>query len=85
MSRKKQQPLFEPWSRYAEDHEIHDQQTQPLPVTHVTHPPQETLEQRYRRLKALSDATGIRFLFVYLHDQGRMTIEDIQRSRGKLK
>ena len=32
---------------------------------------EETPEERYRRLKAISDATGKRLLFVYREDEGR--------------
>ncbi len=52
---------------------ISDQDTQPLPVirlhAHLEAMLQETPQAKYRRLKALSDATGVRFLFVYLSDQ----------------
>jgi len=52
---------------------ISEQDTQPLPVIHLRSRPevivQETPQAKYRRLKALSDATGVRLLFVYLSDQ----------------
>jgi hypothetical protein len=52
---------------------IDKQDTQPLPIIRLPFQPeatfQETPEVKYRRLKALSDATEVRFLFVYLSDQ----------------
>jgi len=47
------------------------QDTQPFPLPLYTRPryTQETVEQRFRRLKALSDATRVRLLFVYLSDE----------------
>lgn len=57
----------EQWARTQE------QETQPLPII----PPglrlsrHETAQQRYQRLKAISDATGTRLLFVYLAEQKR--------------
>ncbi|MBV9690974.1 MAG: hypothetical protein JO202_14850 [Ktedonobacteraceae bacterium] len=58
------------------------QPTQPLPVLDMSSAGHQTCQQRYRRLKALSDATGERLLFVYLRDQGRSTIEERRRSKG---
>ncbi len=58
------------------------QQTQPLPAIGLSSAGQETSEQRYHRLKAVSDATGERLLFVYLRDQGRSTIEERRRRKG---
>jgi predicted component of type VI protein secretion system len=46
-----------------------EQQTQPLPVLHLAQNEQETVQQRYRRLKAFSDMTGVRLLFVYRIDE----------------
>ena len=43
--------------------------TQPLPIICLPYHRQETPQERYRRLKAISDATGVRFLFVYLAEQ----------------
>jgi len=80
--RKKHPPHVAPWSPYREGDEAHAQQTQPLPVIGMSSSVPETSEQRYRRLKALSDLTGERLLFVYLHDQGRDTIEDIRSRKG---
>ena len=34
-------------------------------------PYEETPTERYRRLKAISDVTGKRLLFVYREDEGR--------------
>ena len=48
---------------------IHEQDTQPLPVIPLSHDQHETQQERYRRLKAFSDVTGIRFLFVYRFDE----------------
>ena len=50
---------------------FHEQDTQPLPLPLYTRPRygQETVQKRYRRLKAFSDTTGVRFLFVYLSDE----------------
>ena len=62
--RKKHPAHVAPWSPYRDGHEPRAQQTQPLPVIGVSAPVQETSEQRYRRLKALSDLTGERLLFV---------------------
>jgi len=54
---------------------ISEQDTQPLPVIRLHAQPeamvQEAPQAKYRRLKALSDATGVRLLFVYLCDQRR--------------
>ena len=47
------------------------QDTQPLPLIRLPYRAQETAQERYRRLKAISDATGVRLLFVYLADDGR--------------
>jgi len=79
---KKQPAPLEPWSPYRAGQELHMQPTQPLPVLHTSSAVQETCQQRYRRLKALSDATGQRLLFVYLRDQGRGTIEDNRMRKG---
>lgn len=83
---KKQSPVFEPWCRCPANHEIYDQHTQPLPLIRLAHHSpvvtQETSEQRFRRLKALSDATGTRLLFVYLRDQGRATVADRRMMKG---
>ncbi|MBV9691521.1 MAG: hypothetical protein JO202_17620 [Ktedonobacteraceae bacterium] len=62
--RKKRQVPFEPWSPYREGDEPDAQQIQPLPVIGMSAPAHESPQQRYRRLKALSDATGERLLFV---------------------
>lgn len=45
-----------------------EQDTQPLPVLR---PPEETPAARFRRLKAIADATGRRLLFVYLEEERR--------------
>ena len=42
------------------------QDTQPLPRIQYR---QETQQERYQRLKALSDRTGVRLLFVYLSEE----------------
>ena len=47
------------------------QETQPLPVMRGFDRQAETREERFRRLKAIADATGTRYLFVYLRDQKR--------------
>lgn len=84
LMKKKATPL-EPWCLYPEGQQIHDQ-AQPLPVLPISSPTYETSEQRYRRLKAIADATGERLLFVYLRDQGRATIGDrpIRKRRAPL-
>jgi hypothetical protein len=71
VSRQGQRPRFEPRCRYPQRHEMHTQETQPLAVLSFPRPVQETSTQRFRRLKAISDATGVRLLFVYLREQGR--------------
>jgi hypothetical protein len=43
-----------------------DQPTQPIKAMSVK---KETLEERMRRLKATADATGRRFIHVYLEDE----------------
>ncbi len=50
---------------------FYEQDTQPLPLPLHTRPryAQETEEERFRRLKALSDTTHVRLLFVYLADE----------------
>lgn len=48
-----------------------NQDTQPLPVVRGFDQQTETREERFRRLKAIADATGTRYLFVYLQDQKR--------------
>jgi hypothetical protein len=52
---------------------IDKQDIQPLPVMRLPSQPEamvpETPEVKYRRLKTISEATGVRFLFVYLSDQ----------------
>ena len=48
-----------------------NQETQPLPVVRGFDQQAETCEERFRRLKAIADATGTRYLFVYLRDQKR--------------
>lgn len=48
---------------------IEDQDTQPLPIVRVRSAFTETSQERFRRLKAVSDATGVRLLFVYLIDE----------------
>jgi hypothetical protein len=45
-----------------------EQETQPL-LLHLAYHEQETMQQRYRRLKAFSDVTGVRLLFVYRIDE----------------
>lgn len=39
---------------------------QPVPVIHI---PNETPQERFTRLKRIADATGRRFLHVYLEDE----------------
>jgi hypothetical protein len=82
MIRKKRSAPLEPWSPYREGQEPHTQPTQPLPARGMSSAGQETSEQRYRRLKALSDATGERLLFVYLRDQRRSTVEERHSRKG---
>ena len=48
---------------------FYEQDTQPLPIIPQFHSTGETSQAYYQRLKALSDTTGVRFLFVYLADQ----------------
>jgi hypothetical protein len=79
--RKKKPAPFEPWCLYPQGQEMYDQ-TQPLAVLPSSSPAHETCEQRYRRVKALADATGERLFFAYLHDQGRPTIQDRRRRKG---
>jgi hypothetical protein len=68
---------------------MYDQQTQLLPIIRRAHQSpvitQETSEQRFRRLKAISDATGMRLLFVYLRDQGRATAADRRMMKGNAR
>lgn len=45
-----------------------NQSTQPIPVITVK---KETQEERFARLKRTADATGRRFLHVYLEDERR--------------
>ncbi|MBV9691510.1 MAG: hypothetical protein JO202_17555 [Ktedonobacteraceae bacterium] len=89
MKMKKQSPVFEPWCSYPENHEMYDQQTQPLPIIRLAldspATTQETSQQRFRRLKAISDATGTRLLFVYLRDQGRTTVADRRMMQGNAR
>ncbi|MBV9688788.1 MAG: hypothetical protein JO202_03650 [Ktedonobacteraceae bacterium] len=72
---KKKPPPFEPWCSYPEGHDIYEQNTQPLAVIPPALPTPAMLWQnreRFRQLKALSDASGVRFLFVYLYiERGR--------------
>lgn len=49
-----------------------EQDTQPLPVIPLFAQQRETVQQHYQRLKAISDATGTRLLFVYLIEQKRL-------------
>ncbi|MBV9020869.1 MAG: hypothetical protein JOZ71_09170 [Ktedonobacteraceae bacterium] len=85
MIKKKRPAHLEPWSPYRQSQEPPIQQTQPLPVLGTSSAGQETSEQCYHRLKALSDLTGERLLFVYLHDQGRSTIEESRRRKGQTR
>jgi len=71
VSRKSQRQNFEPWRRYPQSHEMYNQDTQPLPAICFPRPVQETSTERFRRLKATSDATGVRLLFVYLRERRR--------------
>lgn len=48
-----------------------NEETQPLPVVRGFDWQAESREERFRRLKAIADATGTRYLFVYLQDQKR--------------
>lgn len=48
---------------------IDTQDTQPLPLFSHSAYAQETPPERYQRLKAFSEATGVRLLFVYLSDE----------------
>ncbi len=49
---------------------IDKQDTLPLPVLpRMSRYSEETSEERYKRLKAFSDTTGVRLLFVYLVDE----------------
>ena len=43
-----------------------DEHTQPIPAISIK---KETPEQRFKRLKATADATGKRFVQVYLEDE----------------
>lgn len=47
-----------------------NQATQPIPVTTIK---KETREERFVRLKRTADATGKRFVQVYLEDERRRT------------
>ena len=46
-----------------------EQETQPLPILQVRQHTQQQQDLRFRRLKELSDRTGVRLLFVYLDDK----------------
>lgn len=60
---------------------IEMQETQPLPPLVFSKPPDmETSQDYYQRLKAVSDATGIRLLFVYLAQQR----QQLHRTRPRL-
>ena len=48
---------------------IDTQDTQPLSLYSRPRAEQETPQERYRRLKAFSDTTGVRLLFIYLLDE----------------
>lgn len=50
---------------------LEEQDTQPLPILRLQQHPQELPAARFRRLKAISDRTGVRLLFVYLSDEYR--------------
>ncbi|MBV9690895.1 MAG: hypothetical protein JO202_14450 [Ktedonobacteraceae bacterium] len=45
---------------------MHEQDTMPIPVIPHLRPNFDERQARYRWLKALSDASGVRLLFVYL-------------------
>ena len=45
------------------------QETQPLPIFPRPRYTEESIHERFRRLKAFSDRTGVRLLFVYLSDE----------------
>lgn len=49
--------------------QIDDQDTQPLSIIRFGNVFTATSHERFRRLKQVSDTTGVRFLFVYLIDQ----------------
>lgn len=42
---------------------------------------EETPEERYRRLKAISDATGKRLLFVYREEERRRLLKKLEERR----
>lgn len=64
---------------------LHEQDTQPLPIIHLSYHQNETQQERYQRLKAFSDATGIRFLFVYRFDeQLRLRENNIRFQRRRI-
>ena len=48
---------------------LSEQDTVPLPLLRLSDHQNETQQERYKRLKAFSDMTGIRFLFVYRFDE----------------
>lgn len=46
-----------------------DQSTQPIPAVSLT---KETKAERFKRLKRTADATGKRFIHVYLEDEKKL-------------
>lgn len=48
-----------------------NEETQPLPNIRPFLRHEETSQERFRRLKAIADATGVRFLLVYREDERR--------------
>lgn len=52
-----------------------EQDTQPLPTPGPLH---ETPPARFRRLKAIADATGKRLLFVYLEEERRRSLSPLR-------
>lgn len=63
---------------------IEQQETISLPVLRLEHPPGETAQQRYQRLKAFLDATGVRLLLVYLFDE-RQRVREARSSHKSVK
>ncbi|MBV9020499.1 MAG: hypothetical protein JO125_05680 [Chloroflexi bacterium] len=60
---------FDPWKQYSVVQDIDEQDTQPLPIIRLAPPTPAMMQEnraRFRQLKAVSEASGVRFLFVYL-------------------
>ncbi len=48
---------------------IAEQDTMPLPVLSLRPAKEESMQERFKSLKAFADATGIRFCRVYYYDE----------------